>query len=46
MWEIKQIKDLYLRIVAPHNLFIKFVHELRSTTRLLIERTWEVFAVS
>jgi len=35
----KQIKDLYLRIVAPYNLFIKFIHEVRSTTRLPIERT-------
>jgi len=29
---IQQIKDLYLRIVAPHNLFIEFVHEVQSTT--------------
>jgi len=24
MWEFKQIKDLYLRIVTPRNLFIEF----------------------
>jgi len=39
MWEFKQIKDLYLRIVAPRNLFIKFTHEVQSVTRLPIERT-------
>jgi len=37
--EFKQIKDLYLRIVAPRNLFIKFIHEVQSATQLLIERT-------
>ena len=41
MWEFKQIKDLYLRIVAPHKLFIEFIHEVRSATRLPIERTWK-----
>jgi len=30
VWEFKQIKDLHLRIVAPHNLFIEFMHEVRS----------------
>jgi len=40
-----QTKDLYLRIVAPRNLFIEFIHEVRSATRLPIERTWDVFAV-
>jgi len=45
MWEFKQIKDLYLRIVAPRNFFIEFMHEVRSATRLPIEITWEVFAV-
>ena len=45
VWEFKQIKYLYLRIVAPRNLFIKFIHEMRSATRLPIERTWEVFKV-
>jgi len=39
------MKDLYLRIVAPHNLFIEFIHEVRSATRLPVERTWEVFQV-
>jgi len=34
VWEFKQIKDLYLRIVAPRNLFIEFTHEVRSATRL------------
>jgi len=35
VWEFKQIKDLYLRIVAPRILmFIEFVHEVRSATRL------------
>jgi len=37
--EFKQIKDLYLRIVAPRNLFIEFIHEVGSATRLPIERT-------
>jgi len=45
MWEIKQIKDLCLRIVAPHNLFIEFIHEMQNTTWLSIGRTWEVFEV-
>jgi len=45
VWEFKQIKDLYLRIVAPRNLFIEFIHEVRSVTLLPIESTWEVFAV-
>ena len=31
MWEFKQIKDLYLRIVAPRNLFVEFIHEVRSS---------------
>ena len=31
---IQTKKDLYLRIVAPRNLFIEFVHEVRSATRL------------
>jgi len=35
--EFKQIKDLYLRIVAPRNLFMEFMHEVRSATRLPIE---------
>jgi len=38
-----QTKDLYLRIVAPRNLFVEFMHEVRSATRLPIERTWKVF---
>jgi len=45
VYKFKQIKDLYLRTVAPRNLYIEFVHELRSATRLPIERTWEAFAV-
>jgi len=32
VWEIKQINDLYLRIVAHGNLFIKFIHEAQNTT--------------
>jgi len=32
MWEFKQIKDLYMRIVAPRNLFIEFIHEVRRAT--------------
>jgi len=40
MWEFKQIKDLYLRIAAPRNLFIEFMHEVRSATGLPTERTW------
>jgi len=43
VWEFKQIKDFYLRIVAPRNLFIEFMHEVRSATRLPIERTQKVF---
>jgi len=38
MWEFKQIKDLYERIVAPRNLFIEFMHNVRSATRLPIKR--------
>jgi len=30
VWEFKQMKDLYLRIVAPRNFFIEFIHEVRS----------------
>jgi len=33
----------YLRIVALLNLFMEFVHEVRSATRLPIERTLKVF---
>jgi len=33
--------NLYLRIVAPRNLFIEFIREVRSATRLPIERTWK-----
>jgi len=43
VWEFKQIKDLHLRIVAPHNLFTKFIHKVCSMTRLPIGRTWKVF---
>jgi len=39
VWEFKQIKDLYLRIVAPRDLFIEFIHEVRNATRLPIETT-------
>jgi len=39
VWEFKKIKDLYLRIVTPRNLFIEFIHEVRSVTRLPIEMT-------
>jgi len=39
VWEFKQIKDLYLRIAAPRNLFIELIHEVRSVARLLVERT-------
>jgi len=34
VWEFHHIKDLYLRIVAPGNLFIEFIHEVRNATRL------------
>jgi len=37
------MKDLYLRIVAPRNLFIEFMHEVPSATQHLIERTRYVF---
>jgi len=43
VWEFKQIKDLYIRIVAPRNLFIGFMHEVRSVIRLPIEETQKVF---
>jgi len=43
VWEFKQIKDVYLRIVASRNLFIEFIHEVRSATRLPIERTQKIF---
>jgi len=43
VWEFKHIKDVYLRFVAPRNLFLKFIHEVRSTTLLPIKRTPEVF---
>jgi len=43
VWEYKQIKDLYLRIVAPHNLFIEFMHEVRSATRSPTERMRKKF---
>jgi len=39
VWEFKQIKALFMRIVAPRNLVIQFMHEVRSATRLPIERT-------
>jgi len=45
MWEFKQVKDLYLRIVAPHNLLTEFIHEVRSATRLPIDRMQKVFKV-
>jgi len=32
VWEFKQIKDLYLRIVEPRKLFVEFIHMVRSTT--------------
>jgi len=32
-------------IVAPRNLFIEFINEVRSTTRLSIDRTQKVFEV-
>jgi len=38
---IQQIKDFYLRIVAPRNLYIEFMYEVRNATRLSIERTWK-----
>jgi len=28
VWEFKQVKDIYMRIVAPRNLFIEFMHKL------------------
>ena len=38
VWGSKQIKDLYLGIAEPRNLFIEFIHEVRSATGLPIER--------
>jgi len=43
VWELKQIKDLYLRIVAPRNLFIEFIYEVQTAKRLPIERTQKLF---
>jgi len=37
MWKFKQSKEIYLRIVTPRNLFIEFMLEMRSATRLAIE---------
>jgi len=34
--------DLYLRIVAPRNLFIEFIHEVRSATRLALRERGKV----
>jgi len=34
-----------MRIIAPCNLFIEFMHEVRRATQLPIERTWKVFGV-
>jgi len=34
VWEFKQIEDLYLRIAALFNLFIGFIHKVRSVTRI------------
>jgi len=45
VWELKQIKYLYLRISAPRNLFVELMHEVRIATRLPIERTQKVFKV-
>jgi len=45
VWEFKEIKDLYLRIAAPRNLFIEFIHKVRSASRFPIERTQKVFKV-
>jgi len=45
VWEFKPIKGLYLRTVAPRNLFIEFIHEVRSATQLPIERPRNVFEV-
>jgi len=40
---IQKIKDPDLRIVAPFNLLIEFIHEVRSATRLPITRTRKSF---
>jgi len=42
VWENKQFKDLYLRIVAPRNLFIEYIHEVRSAPRPPIKITQKV----
>jgi len=34
-----------MRIVAPRNLFVEFIHEVQSVTRLPIERSQKVFKV-
>jgi len=43
VWEFKQIKDLHLRIVAPRNLFIEFIHEVRSATRSPLRERGKVY---
>jgi len=43
VWEFKQtLGSFYLQIVAPRELLIEFIHEVRSATRLPIERTQRV----
>jgi len=34
VWEFKQVKDLCMSIVAPRNLFIEFMHDVRPDSPL------------
>jgi len=34
VWKFKKINDFYVRIVAIRNLFIEFIHEVRSDSPL------------
>jgi len=38
VWELKQIKDLYLSIVAPRYLFIEFIDGEQSDSPLIERR--------
>jgi len=43
VWEFRQIKELYPRIVAPCNLFIEFIHKVPSATRLPMRERGKVY---
>jgi len=45
VWEFKKINDLTMRIVAPHTLFIQFIHQVWRATQLPIERKQKVWFI-